>query len=64
MTERTVTDRGEIAEIMARTYPMTAFDYHPFAQYTPTPYYTVYFKETATNGYEYTTTIDRVYPRP
>lgn len=64
MTERTITDRGEIAEIMSHTYPMDAFDNHPFASYQSTPYYTVYFIEKSTTGDEYTTTIDRAYLQP
>ncbi|MCI8336070.1 MAG: hypothetical protein HFI72_02760 [Peptococcaceae bacterium] len=63
MTERTITDRREISEIMSSTYPMNAFDYHPFAEYQGDTYYTVYFIEKSTDGYEYSTTIDRAYPQ-
>ena len=64
MTERTITNREEIAKIMSNTYPMSAFDHHPFTQYQSNAYYTVYFIEKNTAEDDHVTTIDRAYPQP
>lgn len=57
--QRTITNRAEIEKIIETTFPIEAFENHPFLNYQSNPSYTVYYRQEADAGEDITWTVDR-----